>query len=1181
MATNNSPNSSHSHAMSSHIPACSRCHQQLGDQLVRALDGTFHPECFTCLDCQAPVAAMFFPFVTPEGQTLPLCERDYFRRLELVCGSCGEPLKGAYIIALNQKYHTDHFMCCACSTTFGTDDSYYEHEGKVFCHYHYSTQFAVMCAGCDMAILKQYVEIDRNEFVEHWHPECYMIHKFWSVKVRPATAISSHDASQNATLLLDQQHEMENKVFRIWQVLSAFEESSAMCISEMLLNVSNGAFLEGICLSERFLVHVEALFAGVDELCKIQSQHNLQDFKYTREAKMLCKKIINFFSLLAKAQDMESKKLGMTQELLSLVTGLAHYLKILIRIALTAALDLEQAAPTSATVSRLLAKVMEVAGKERHSRDSQRFFKANGSSDTCQYCRTTIEDECIKYNDHRWHVSCFHCRQCKRALAANFHDAVFNNGSQSIICTTCTNIHNDNNDHQHFQHVSRLSQYTYLLRVALSRLCSLLQITEYSNKTKPYIKDTMKDSGMIVNEKQHEVVTSTVEEKTNYYPTHITDVKSTVSLDRKMSRSFKSAKRSTILGNANDKPSSVEEMDQPNEDDEDGHDDHQQQPTVTNRKAPARLDSLIRRMDQHKDLPPLPASRQRQQKHEYDHQQQQHQQQPHSQPRDDESQEDESKYRRRVSVGLDDIPMVGKQFIQEQKKRQPNTSIKTPLTQPDSPFVPGTGLVSKSVISSYTGKPRVYLSELSALQYMIMRHVAVVRIEPYVSDFFTHDELLQLIQLKKASIWGKFFTSFKKPGGVAKKQSKAKEEGTFGVPLEILTEKTGVESNLGAGASPIRIAAFIDDAITAMRQMDMSVEGVFRKNGNIRRLKQVSEQLDKNPNDVNFSTDNAVQIAALLKKWLRELPDPLLTYRLHKLFICAQRIDNPTARKRVLHLACCMLPRCNRDTMEVLFLFLRWVALFSHVTTDVGSRMDIPNLARVIAPNILLSTSKDPLKDESFLAINSVEMLLESYEEFCMVPEDLEPFLHDSQFQEGKGDMSSKDFLKRVEHLLKKKGNHGSCAPSTTDLRQATNELRIATDRHHHSHKQQHHPEGAPPARPSTNHIHSAHHQSDSSTSIYAQQQYLPYPNRHPSSDFVPGPIATTRQSSLHNHPSNSTGAPTSPLSHSGGSLNQQLYHQQQHQHQHHRRSLNDPTSPSEYSPSPLRATPIQHELQS
>lgn len=43
-------------------------------------------------------------------------------------------------------------------------------------------------------------------------------------------------------------------------------ESSAVCISDMLLHVSNGAYLESICLSERFLVHVEALFAGIDKI---------------------------------------------------------------------------------------------------------------------------------------------------------------------------------------------------------------------------------------------------------------------------------------------------------------------------------------------------------------------------------------------------------------------------------------------------------------------------------------------------------------------------------------------------------------------------------------------------------------------------------------------------------------------------------------------------------------------------------------------------------------------------------------------------------------------------------------------------------------------------------------------------------------------------------------------------
>jgi hypothetical protein len=60
---------------------------------------------------------------------------------------------------------------------FGPDDSYYEHDDNVYCHYHYSIQFAIKCMGCETAILKQFVEINRNSVDEHWHPECYMIHK--------------------------------------------------------------------------------------------------------------------------------------------------------------------------------------------------------------------------------------------------------------------------------------------------------------------------------------------------------------------------------------------------------------------------------------------------------------------------------------------------------------------------------------------------------------------------------------------------------------------------------------------------------------------------------------------------------------------------------------------------------------------------------------------------------------------------------------------------------------------------------------------------------------------------------------------------------------------------------------------------------------------------------------------
>lgn len=68
----------------------------------------------------------------------------------------------------------------------------------------------------------------------------------------------------------------------------------------------------------------------------------------------------------------------------------------------------------------------------------------------------------------------------------------------------------------------------------------------------------------------------------------------------------------------------------------------------------------------------------------------------------------------------------------------------------------------------------------------------------------------------------------------------------------------------------------------------MSVEGIFRKNGNIRRLKELTDAIDRDPSSVDLTQDHPVQLAALLKKFLRELPDPLLTFKLHKLFIASQ-----------------------------------------------------------------------------------------------------------------------------------------------------------------------------------------------------------------------------------------------------------------------------------------------------
>ncbi len=58
----------------------------------------------------------------------------------------------------------------------------------------------------------------------------------------------------------------EEKTGRVWNVLSAFEESAAACISDMLLHVSNQTFVEAVNEAGNFIMHVEALFVGIDKL---------------------------------------------------------------------------------------------------------------------------------------------------------------------------------------------------------------------------------------------------------------------------------------------------------------------------------------------------------------------------------------------------------------------------------------------------------------------------------------------------------------------------------------------------------------------------------------------------------------------------------------------------------------------------------------------------------------------------------------------------------------------------------------------------------------------------------------------------------------------------------------------------------------------------------------------------
>lgn len=100
-----------------------------------------------------------------------------------------------------------------------------------------------------------------------------MIHKFWNVRLAPSGTNGAErekfdtDATDAERVLVrDEEEKMEEKVYNIWSVLSTFEESSAACISDMLLHVSNGAYIDGVLVAKKFIWHVDILFSATDRL---------------------------------------------------------------------------------------------------------------------------------------------------------------------------------------------------------------------------------------------------------------------------------------------------------------------------------------------------------------------------------------------------------------------------------------------------------------------------------------------------------------------------------------------------------------------------------------------------------------------------------------------------------------------------------------------------------------------------------------------------------------------------------------------------------------------------------------------------------------------------------------------------------------------------------------------------
>ena len=203
----------------------------------------------------------------------------------------------------------------------------------------------------------------------------------------------------------------------------------------------------------------------------------IQGLVYTREAKLLCKKIVAFFALLSQSRGTGAGKLGVTQELLSLVTGLAHYLKLVIRICLQGSLRLEREAGNAEGLARFLNQVNSLDEKLERDGQTEAHLDPNmyvpATADTCPICNEVVEDRCIRKNDRVFHLTCMICQNCGTDFNKTPQDAKWSQMRQKLLCRECGRNFPD--AQTGFMQVSKMAQYIYLLKVAHGRLLNTLR----------------------------------------------------------------------------------------------------------------------------------------------------------------------------------------------------------------------------------------------------------------------------------------------------------------------------------------------------------------------------------------------------------------------------------------------------------------------------------------------------------------------------------------------------------------------------------------------------------------------------------------------------------------------------------------------------------------------------------
>uniref|UniRef100_A0A8C3BH88 SH3 domain-binding protein 1 n=1 Tax=Cairina moschata TaxID=8855 RepID=A0A8C3BH88_CAIMO len=161
--------------------------------------------------------------------------------------------------------------------------------------------------------------------------------------------------------------------------------------------------------------------------------------------------------------------------------------------------------------------------------------------------------------------------------------------------------------------------------------------------------------------------------------------------------------------------------------------------------------------------------------------------------------------------------------------------------------------------------------------------------------------------------------------------------GYYGVPLETHLRSLGRE-----------IALPIEACVMMLLASGMREEGLFRLAAGASVLRKLKSSLASGSNALEEFYSDPHAVAGALKSYLRELPQPLMTFELYDEWVKVASLKDVDSRVQSLRDTCSRLPRDSYNNLRYLIKFLAKLAEHQEV-----NKMTPSNIAIVLGPNLL------------------------------------------------------------------------------------------------------------------------------------------------------------------------------------------------------------------------------------